>query len=72
MQIRCQNCHRPFALGKEEIHAALDAVAADGLSHYNAQCPHCRRANRVSRRELERAAPDWNPEGEPDKEESAE
>jgi hypothetical protein len=31
------------------------------LGHYNAQCPHCRRMNRVSRDELLRAAPDWKP-----------
>ena len=61
MQIRCANCHKPFALGREEVHAALDAIHAEGLTHYNAHCPHCRRANRVSREELQRAAPDWHP-----------
>ncbi len=59
MQIRCYHCHRPFALGKETIHAALDIVVADNLSHYDAPCPHCRRVNRISRQALERAAPDW-------------
>jgi hypothetical protein len=59
MQIRCSNCHRPFALGKEAVHAALDIVTAEELSHYNAYCPHCRRANRISKDELRRAAPDW-------------
>ncbi len=59
MQIRCQNCHKPFALNKETVHAALDTLTAEGLNHYNAFCPHCRRANRVSREELLRAAPDW-------------
>lgn len=60
MQIRCYNCHKPFALGKEAVHAALDTVTAEQLSHYNAVCPHCRRVNRVSHAELQRAAPDWN------------
>jgi phage FluMu protein Com len=59
MQIRCYHCHRPFALGKETIHAALDVVVAENLSHYDAPCPHCRRINRISRQALERAAPDW-------------
>jgi phage FluMu protein Com len=59
MQIRCYHCHRPFALGKETIHAALEIVVADNLSHYDAPCPHCRRVNRISRQALERAAPDW-------------
>jgi phage FluMu protein Com len=59
MQIRCTYCHKPFALGKENIHAALTLLNAEGLGHYNAQCPHCRRSNRVSKEELQRAAPDW-------------
>jgi phage FluMu protein Com len=62
MQIRCNNCHKPFALGKEAVHAALDTVSAEDLSHFNAYCPHCRRANRISRQELLRAAPDWEPQ----------
>jgi phage FluMu protein Com len=61
MQIRCYNCHKPYAIGKQEAHAALDTMASQGLSHYDAPCPHCRRVNRVSRPELERAAPDWKP-----------
>jgi phage FluMu protein Com len=61
MQIRCYNCHKPFAIGKQETHAALDMVESQNLSHYDAPCPHCRRVNRVSRQDLERAAPDWKP-----------
>ena len=60
MQIRCYHCHKPFALGKEAVYVALDAVAASELSHYNAPCPHCRRVNRISRDELLRSAPDWS------------
>jgi phage FluMu protein Com len=59
MQIRCFHCHKPFALSKETVHAALDILSEENLSHYNAQCPHCRRVNKVSRDELLRAAPDW-------------
>jgi hypothetical protein len=59
MQILCNHCHKPYALNKEEVHQALDRVASEGLSHYDAQCPHCRRVNRVSQKELMRAAPDW-------------
>lgn len=61
MQIRCYHCHKPFAIGKQEAHSALDIMASQNLSHYDASCPHCRRINRVSRQELERAAPDWKP-----------
>jgi phage FluMu protein Com len=65
MQIRCTNCHKPFALGKEEIYSALDLVSTDGLHHYDAHCPHCRRVNRVSPKELRRGAPGWK-KGESD------
>lgn len=61
MQVRCSRCHRPFALKKEAVHAALDHLEAEGLSHYNAHCPHCGKTTRVSRLELRRAAPMWKP-----------
>jgi len=59
MQIRCYHCHKPFALSRDTIHVALDITASEGLSHYNAPCPHCRRTNRLSLEELRHAAPDW-------------
>ena len=59
MQIRCQHCHKPFALGKEAVHSALDEVQEGGLNYFNVFCPHCSRTNRVSKDELTRAAPDW-------------
>lgn len=59
MQILCYHCHKPYALNKESIHAALDQIAAENLNHYDVPCPHCRRVNRVSQKELARAAPDW-------------
>jgi phage FluMu protein Com len=60
MQIRCYHCHKPFALSKDAVHAALDTMMVSEQHHYNAFCPHCRRANRVSYDELARAAPDWS------------
>lgn len=59
MQIRCQQCHKPFGLSKEVVHQALDTLEAENLQHYNVHCPHCRRTNMVSKAELQRAAPDW-------------
>jgi phage FluMu protein Com len=59
MQIRCYHCNRPFAIQRDAVYAALDLTAAENLSHYDASCPHCRRVNRVSVKELQRAAPDW-------------
>jgi phage FluMu protein Com len=59
MQIRCFHCHKPYAMGKEDVYAALDEIAEQNLVHYNVPCPHCRRVNRVSREDLLRSAPDW-------------
>jgi hypothetical protein len=66
MQLRCTNCHRPFALSRDAVHAALEQVTSQDLSHFNAQCPHCRRVNRVSKKQLQRAAPNWTPESTTD------
>ena len=57
MQIRCQNCRRPFALSKEFVRQSLDQIEADGLNRINVMCPHCRRQNPVSKPELERSLP---------------
>jgi phage FluMu protein Com len=59
MQIRCTHCHKPFALGKEEVYATLDSMAAEDLNHHTTHCPHCRRVNKVSKNELLRSAPEW-------------
>jgi len=61
MQIRCYHCSKPFALNKDAVHAALEQISEQNQSHYNAQCPHCRKVSRVSRQELQHAAPDWHP-----------
>lgn len=57
MQIRCQRCHRPFAWNRETVIAVLERMNAEGLTHYDADCPHCGKANHVSRQELERWVP---------------
>ena len=62
MQIQCYHCHKPFALSKEAVYAGLEQVTSQNLSHYNAYCPHCRRANRISAEELKHAAPNWTPQ----------
>ena len=59
MQIRCYNCHKPFAIGRDTVHQALEILTTSGMGHYDAPCPHCKRVNRVSQQELLRAAPDW-------------
>jgi phage FluMu protein Com len=71
MQLQCSHCHRPFALNNAGVQIALDQVFAQDLSHYNVQCPHCRRVNFVSKKQLQRAMPNYIP-GEHAQAESAE
>ena len=59
MQIRCYHCHKPYAMGKDSIIAALEEATEQNLVHVNVPCPHCRRVNRVSLEDLQRSAPDW-------------
>jgi hypothetical protein len=42
-------------------------MTEEDLHHFNAQCPHCRRANRISFEELKHAAPDWEPKPKEEK-----
>lgn len=68
MQIRCQQCHRPFSINRDSIPVILETMDAESLTHHNANCPHCGKANRVSRKELER----WAPTGAQQRSEPAE
>lgn len=61
MQINCYSCHHRFTLRREEVHAALDQMVSEDLSHYNAVCPRCGKANKVSMNQLKRWAPRWEP-----------
>jgi hypothetical protein len=72
MQIRCYSCHTPFSLNRETIHAALDHLTSEDLQHFNAHCPRCRKANRISRQQLLRAAPEWVPSEERPSEQESE
>jgi phage FluMu protein Com len=64
MQIRCYNCQKPFMVNKDFIHAALEQIETEHLTHVDVPCPHCRKVNRVSPQVLQRAAPDWKAQSE--------
>lgn len=64
MQIRCFKCQMPIALSRNAINVALDVVTDENLNHYDVRCPKCRKTNRVSRKQLRRAAPNWKRERE--------
>ena len=59
MQLNCFYCHTPFALRREEALFALQHMSLEKLSHFDAHCPRCRRANRISRQQLEHFYPGW-------------
>lgn len=59
MQLRCYSCHTPFTVSRDVVHAALNIMEEDDLVHYDLRCPKCKKANRVSREQLEHAAPAW-------------
>ena len=59
MQVRCRHCNRPYALTKDDVHAFLDSIQADGLKYQDSHCPHCGKPNRHSKKELLTGAPGW-------------
>ena len=59
MNLRCSYCQTMFALGRETMLTALEQMEVEGLHHYDAHCPKCRRANSMSRDRLEKAYPGW-------------
>jgi len=48
-----------FAIGNEDMLAALEHMEENKLIYYDAHCPKCRRANRVERARMERFFPEW-------------
>jgi hypothetical protein len=62
MNIRCSFCQTPYTLSRVAMLDALQEVASGNLTHYDAQCPRCRRATRIPRQKLEMAMPNWQEE----------
>jgi phage FluMu protein Com len=65
MQLRCYQCGWSFGISKDEMVAALEALKASGGSHYDAHCPRCKRANKVSIEQLQRSLPRPRPAEKP-------
>src|SRR5215216_3850814 len=62
MNLRCSFCQTPYTLSRVAMLDALQEVDAGNLSHYDAHCPKCRRANPIPRQKLEMAMPKWRDE----------
>ena len=59
MNLRCMYCQTMFGISRENMLIGLRTMEAENLSHYEFHCPKCRRANRVERKKLEMANPNW-------------
>ena len=59
MNLRCMYCQTMFGVSRDVMLVGLQTMEAEKLTHYDIYCPKCRRANRVERRKLELANPNW-------------
>ena len=57
MQLRCYRCGWSFAIKRDEIAFALEALEESDGSHHDVRCPRCRHKNRISIEQLRRAMP---------------
>jgi hypothetical protein len=48
-----------FGVSRDVMLVGLQTMEAEKLDHYDVYCPKCRRANRVERKKLEMANPNW-------------
>ena len=64
IKTRCFRCGFAFTLAEQHIANSLAAEGVTGKpAHYMAECPHCRRVNKVSLRGVHLPPPE--PPGEP-------
>jgi hypothetical protein len=68
MQMRCYRCGWSFALKRDEIAFAVEALDESGGSHYDVRCTRCRHTNKVSLEQLRKFAPKKEPEAEKNQE----
>lgn len=59
MNLRCMYCQTMFGVSREVMLIGLQTMEAEKQTHYDVYCPKCRRANRVERKKLELANPNW-------------
>ena len=59
MNLRCMYCQTMFGISRESMLIALQTMEAENLDYFEFHCPKCRRANRVERKKLAIANPNW-------------
>ena len=56
LKITCFKCQWSWSLNRDAAQAALDSLKP-GDDYYAAECPKCRRVNKVTVKQLKRALP---------------
>lgn len=62
MNIRCSFCQIPYAISRVDLLDALQEIDSKKLTHYDAQCPRCRRSTPIPRQRMEMFMPNWRDE----------
>jgi hypothetical protein len=57
MQLRCTYCNTMFAIGREESLIIADRFNKGEITHYDAHCPKCRRAQKITLEQFIRVNP---------------
>ena len=47
MDVRCQRCGNMHTMGRDATTAAIEELEKTKASHYNVECPKCRRIVKV-------------------------
>jgi phage FluMu protein Com len=56
LKIRCFKCGWAWSMNADAVKAALDDLDEDAM-HYPAECPKCRRINKIAVKQMRRALP---------------
>ncbi len=57
MQLKCSFCNTMFNIGREESQLIAEKFHNGEIAHYDAHCPKCRRAYKLTREQFVRANP---------------
>ena len=57
MQLKCSFCNTMFNIGREESLLVAEKFHNNEISHYDAHCPKCRRAYKLTREQFARSNP---------------
>jgi hypothetical protein len=56
LKVTCFKCHWSWSMNNEAVQSALSSLQPE-VEHYAVECPKCRRVNKITVHQLERALP---------------